>query len=367
LLDTQPTADVTIAVSSSNTAEGTVSTNLLTFTPANYAVPQVVTVTGANDSAADWDQHYTINLGPAASADPEYYKLELPAVPATNIHDESQRLRVFRAYDPGTGFHFFTTSQMQFDNAIQHGFVDETSGRTGFAILPDAGSGGMPLYRLYNLQTGEHYYTLNAIERNSLVSLIPPDHPQFGTLGWRDEGIEGYLFDSTGHAGTTLIYRLYNIHSGEHLLTQSQYVRDSILAQFPSIWIEHSPLGYALFAPTEDAAGSQSAPAVSPEKTLPVSVFTTEENDVTADFGSPAMTGLAATPSCNSIPLKSATGITNGSAAEGSSNNENARFLFNVESTDQILESAGRVPPSIDVNFLDETWKNGVEQELYGL
>src|SRR5262249_8906182 len=46
VLGLQPSANVTIPISSSNTKEGTVSTASLTFTPANWNVPQVVTVTG---------------------------------------------------------------------------------------------------------------------------------------------------------------------------------------------------------------------------------------------------------------------------------------------------------------------------------
>src|SRR5207249_410276 len=44
VLDSQPTANVTIGLSSNNTAEGTVSTGSLTFTPANWNVAQTVTV-----------------------------------------------------------------------------------------------------------------------------------------------------------------------------------------------------------------------------------------------------------------------------------------------------------------------------------
>src|SRR5262249_54950131 len=48
VLNSQPTPDVTIAITSTNTAEGTVSTSLLTFTAANWNVAQTVTITGHN-------------------------------------------------------------------------------------------------------------------------------------------------------------------------------------------------------------------------------------------------------------------------------------------------------------------------------
>src|SRR6185295_11844680 len=53
VLNSQPTANVTIAISSSKTTEGTVSPATLTFTPTNYKSAQTVTVTGVNDDVAD--------------------------------------------------------------------------------------------------------------------------------------------------------------------------------------------------------------------------------------------------------------------------------------------------------------------------
>ena len=56
VLASQPTADVTIGLSSSDTTEGTVSPASLTFTAANWNTAQTVTVTGVNDAVDDGDQ-----------------------------------------------------------------------------------------------------------------------------------------------------------------------------------------------------------------------------------------------------------------------------------------------------------------------
>src|SRR5439155_744124 len=60
VLNSQPTADVTIGLSSSNPNQGTVSVPSLTFTAANWNVPQTVTVTGVEDFIDDGDIAYTI-------------------------------------------------------------------------------------------------------------------------------------------------------------------------------------------------------------------------------------------------------------------------------------------------------------------
>ncbi len=59
VLDSQPTADVTIAVSSSDTSEGTVSPASLTFTSANWNTVQTITVTGVDDET-DGERSTTI-------------------------------------------------------------------------------------------------------------------------------------------------------------------------------------------------------------------------------------------------------------------------------------------------------------------
>ena len=59
VLNTQPTADVTIALSSSDPTEGTVSPASLTFTTRNWNTAQTVTVTGVDDDLDDGDVAYT--------------------------------------------------------------------------------------------------------------------------------------------------------------------------------------------------------------------------------------------------------------------------------------------------------------------
>jgi hypothetical protein len=84
VLNTIPANNVTINLNSSNTNEGTVSPTSLTFTPANALTPQMVTVTGANDTVADGPQGYTVVTQPALSADGQYNGVNAPDVSVTN-------------------------------------------------------------------------------------------------------------------------------------------------------------------------------------------------------------------------------------------------------------------------------------------
>jgi subtilisin-like proprotein convertase family protein len=87
-LNSAPTADVTIGLSSSDSTEGSVSPASLVFTPANALTPQTVTVTGVDDAVIDGDQAYTIVTAPAVSGDPAYSGLNPLDVSVTNTDDD---------------------------------------------------------------------------------------------------------------------------------------------------------------------------------------------------------------------------------------------------------------------------------------
>ena len=88
-LTAQPVADVVVPLFSSNTGIGTVSPASLTFTAANYATAQTVTVTGAVDLKADGNQAYNIIIGPAASADMGYNGVHGPTVSGSNLDTDT--------------------------------------------------------------------------------------------------------------------------------------------------------------------------------------------------------------------------------------------------------------------------------------
>ncbi|WP_251955889.1 DUF4347 domain-containing protein [Nostoc commune] len=71
-LTSQPTANVTLNLSSSNVNEGTVPVSSITFTAANWNTPQVITVTGVNDGIADDNIAYKIITGTVVSSDAKY-------------------------------------------------------------------------------------------------------------------------------------------------------------------------------------------------------------------------------------------------------------------------------------------------------
>jgi hypothetical protein len=94
VLDTQPIANVTISLTSSDTTEGTVLPASVTFTPANWNVPRTITVTGVNDTIPDGNQNFTIITGNAVSLDPRYSNLAVPNVDVTCIDNDIAQVYV---------------------------------------------------------------------------------------------------------------------------------------------------------------------------------------------------------------------------------------------------------------------------------
>jgi hypothetical protein len=72
VLNTPPTSDVQIFISSDDLTEGTLSTNLLTFNSINWDIPQTVIVTGIEDMTTDGNIPFTVITAPAVSNDPNY-------------------------------------------------------------------------------------------------------------------------------------------------------------------------------------------------------------------------------------------------------------------------------------------------------
>ncbi|MBQ3902579.1 MAG: CAP domain-containing protein [Lachnospiraceae bacterium] len=107
---------------------------------------------------------------------------------------------VFRMYNKNSGEHFYTTNEEEAAHISSVGWLYEGVGW----MSPKKSSS--PVYRVYNPNAGDHFYTLDRVEYRWLVG-----------LGWRDEGIAFYSDDNK----TIPIYREYSpyVVTGTHNYT----------------------------------------------------------------------------------------------------------------------------------------------------
>ena len=79
---------------------------------------------------------------------------------------------VFRFYNQETGTHFYTIAAAERDRVIGSypQFIYEGP---AFAALPQAAAGALPVFRFYNTKTGTHFYTNSTTERDHVIATFP--------------------------------------------------------------------------------------------------------------------------------------------------------------------------------------------------
>lgn len=120
-------------------------------------------------------------------------------VPTLKAHTDDW-VNVLRMYNPNSGEHFYIMNVSERNMLYLLGWNYED-------ISWAAPSTGGTIYRVYNPNNGDHHYTMSLGEKNSLVK-----------LGWKYEGTAWKSAESNGIP----IYRVYNPNStgpGSHLYT----------------------------------------------------------------------------------------------------------------------------------------------------
>ena len=154
---------------------------------AQYGPQMEFTAFGTNDRGWQYTSSGQIN-GISGSVD----------MSAFGVKELSQNVPIYRMYNRNSGLHHYTANYDEALDLSLKGWLAE--GISFFAARE-----GNPVYRVYNPHDGNHHYTKDSEEKNYLVS-----------LGWRDEGIGWFVPDK----GKANVYRLYNPYSGDHVFTE---------------------------------------------------------------------------------------------------------------------------------------------------
>lgn len=127
---------------------------------------------------------------------------------ATASFDIKATQEVLRLYNRWTGEHLYTTNRAEYDSLGRRGWSGEGVAWTA------PGSSSSPVWRLYNRWSGDHLLTSNRKEYDAL-----------GRLGWNREGIGFY------GGGSAPVWRLYNkwLKAGTHLLTTDKTEYDNLI------------------------------------------------------------------------------------------------------------------------------------------
>lgn len=150
-------------------------------------------------------------------------------VPISSAHAADTQL-MYRLYNPNSGEHFYTADVNERDATIAVGWSYEGEGWTAPV------SSNTPVYRLYS--GTDHHYTTSAVERDSLVD-----------SGWLDEGIGWYSDDSR----RIPLYRQFNPNvdpsaptnnSGSHNYTISLQEHNLLVKEY--LWHDEAIAWYGV-------------------------------------------------------------------------------------------------------------------------
>ncbi len=121
------------------------------------------------------------------------------------------KVEMYRLYNPNSGEHFYTADANEKSFLVKVGWNDEGIGWHAPA------SSSEPVYRLYNKYAGDHHYTTDAHEREVLID-----------AGWNDEGVGWYSDVSQG----VPLYRQYNPNAvaGSHNYTTDKHENDVLVS-----------------------------------------------------------------------------------------------------------------------------------------
>lgn len=139
--------------------------------------------------------------------DVEYYLAETEDEPSG---EGDKVTAMYRLYNPNSGEHFYTKTISEKKYLVSVGWNYEGIG--WYAPVT-----GEPIYRLYNPNVGDHHYTRDVDERDYLVS-----------VGWNYEGI-GWYSDTSE---SVPLHRLYNPNAvtGSHHYTITVSERDKLIS-----------------------------------------------------------------------------------------------------------------------------------------
>lgn len=186
-----------------------------------------------------------------------------------------------------------------------------------------------PMYRLYNQWSGEHLFTTNAQEYQSLAA-----------IGWNQEG-EAWESPSEGYD----VYRLYNSYSGDHFYTGNKAEYDHLGSVG---WNQEGVAFKSVSEPGSNASGHAIYRLYNPYVTVGTHLFTTDEGEYLSLIGQ-GWRGEAVAFTAESVPQKTAAQAKN-----------EKRMDLAVRFTEDYISNT-KVPSDINSGLLSSSeWVNRV-------
>jgi len=162
------------------------------------------------------------------------FPLPLPNPPSTDTDTDTPvvvgpdtGLDIFRFFNQNTGTHFYTASAAEKDNIVATlpQYVYEG---IAYHTADDDFPGATSVFRFFNTANGTHFFTADAHERDQLIASA-------GSYVYEGEAYDVYGY---GTGGAAPVYRFYNSDTQTHFYTASEIERQNIQTLNPSFHYE---------------------------------------------------------------------------------------------------------------------------------
>ncbi|WP_169166131.1 hypothetical protein [Cellulomonas taurus] len=122
---------------------------------------------------------------------------------------QAGEMTLYRFYRPNTGTHFYSTSAAE-RNSVAKSSSYRYEGQVAYVLSPSAPSANTAnLNRFYQPASGTHFYTSSVAEYNRVLTF-----PQYGL-----DGVAGKVYTGQVNSGITPMYRFFRPASGTHFYT----------------------------------------------------------------------------------------------------------------------------------------------------
>jgi hypothetical protein len=143
---------------------------------------------------------------------------------------------------PATTRHFYTASESEKNKLIaQSPSVWSYKGVAFYAYIRAVEPSLKPVYRFWSDKLGSHFWTISESEKSKLIA---------GGV-WTYEGVAFYAFPEGQQPSTSKpVYRFWSATIGEHYYTIDAAEKDRLIAQASGTWTYEGPVWYAYDTPS---------------------------------------------------------------------------------------------------------------------
>jgi len=147
------------------------------------------------------------------------YTLYVVGAGYTHSTPQAGEMTLYRFFRPDTGTHFYSTSASERNSVIGNAAF-RYEGPVAYVLTPSSGAAGSrALNRFYQPGTGTHFYTSTPAEYNRVLGF-----PQYSL-----DGVAGKVYTTAG-SGRVPMYRFFRPASGTHFYTASAAEMEQVRA-----------------------------------------------------------------------------------------------------------------------------------------